>query len=51
MNEIIFKQLVNEMRNKFDLFSYENDDVILQSFIDSRGNKDKALCFLQSRNY
>ena len=51
MNEIAFKQLVNEMRNKFDLFSYENDDVILQSLIDSNGNKEKALSLLQSRNY
>ena len=51
MNEIAFKQLVNEMRNKFDLSSYENDDVILQSLIDSNGNKEKALSLLQSRNY
>ncbi len=51
MNEIACKQLVNEMRNKFDLFSYENDDAILQSFIDSLGNKEKALSVLQSRNY
>ncbi len=55
MNVIAFQQLVNEMRNKFDLFyyefSYENYDVILQSFIDLFGNKEKALSVLQSRNY
>lgn len=51
MNEIAFKQLVNEMRNKFDLSSYENDDVIIQCLIDSCGDKEKALYLLKSRNY
>ena len=51
MNEIAFKQLVNEMRNKFDLSSYENDDIILQCLIDSCGDKEKALYLLKSRNY
>ena len=51
MNEIAFKQLVNEMRNKFDLSSFENDDVIIQCLIDSCGDKEKALYLLKSRNY
>ena len=39
MNQIAFKQLVNEMRNKYDLFDIKNDEIILHALIKVNGNK------------
>ena len=50
MNQIAFKQLVNEMRNKYDLSKYENDDIILQSLIEASGDKEKAFSILKFRD-
>ena len=50
MNEVAFKQLVNEMRNKYDLSKFENDDIILQFLIEASGDKEKAFSILKFRD-
>ncbi len=48
MNEIAFKQIINEMRNKYDLSKYDNDNTILQALIDSNGDKEEAMKLLNN---
>ena len=46
MNEIALKQIINELRNKYDLSKYEDDNPILTALIDSNGNKEEAMKLL-----
>ena len=46
INEIALKQIINELRNKYDLSKYEDDNPILTALIDSNGNKEEAMKLL-----